>query len=154
MIALLVILIIGAWLVYEHVLQTQLDKYNLVLSQAQALDRGNHHQEEKSVLLAYLKTGPPKQYRSEPLMILGDLAFDNRDDSGAISYYQQAVASSDGKLTELQAESIGEAAAAAGNKTVALEYFKKAIQLTVVSPGVSSDIDDLKATVSQLESGK
>ena len=151
------VLIAIAGLVYGvTVWRAQQDRraYDVAIQLAGSLDHHSRYKDEQSELMTYLRTNPPKQYRIKPLMILGNLAFNERDDTGAIDYYKQAVASNEGKLTEIQAESIGQAAAAGGNKVMALEYFKKAVQLTVVKPGVGNDLDDLKATVNNLESGQ
>jgi tetratricopeptide (TPR) repeat protein len=130
------------------------NQFKSVIAQAQEFDRLEKYNEEQQVLLKYLATNPPQKYRYQVLTELGVLAYDDRQDSAAITYDQEAVSANGGKLTELAAEDMGQAAAAEGNKALALEYFKQALQLASAQPADADDVADLTATVQNLESSQ
>jgi tetratricopeptide (TPR) repeat protein len=114
------------------------------------MDHEGKYNDEAKLLKQYLKGNPPKQYQYQPLMTLGNLAYQKRDDAGALQYYNEAVAANGGNLKEIDAESIAMAAQAKGDKATAIKYYKLAIQLTDVQPGVANNIDDFKATIKYL----
>ncbi len=154
-VVLCVILAIGAggWLTFNYINQSTSapDQYNSVMSQADYLDQELNYTDEASTLKNYLATNPPKQDRYKPLVLLGNLAVDDHNNAKAVQYYQQAVADDGGHLTEFDAETIGQTEAAEGNNTLALQYFKNALKIAQANPAESGDIDDLNATIKNLE---
>ncbi len=120
-----------------------------VLNYAAQLDRESNYGEEAKVLQNYLKTDPPKKYRYQPLMILGNLVYDNRHYVQAIAYYRQAEAAA-GKVQLVDAASIATAAQAAGQNQLAIEYYREAIKLTPVQPGVANSISDYQDAIKYL----
>ena len=156
-----VVVIIGSciasyflWRANSHARKAKFDSeaavQSAVLKEAARDDHAGDYVTEATVLSNYLKSNPPQKYRYEPLMNLGNLAYDRRDDAGALNYYKKAVAANNGKLTEFDAESIAQAAQAAGDKNMAIQYYKQAIKLTKVQPGVGNNIDEFKQIIRHL----
>ncbi len=127
-----------------------LDAQTAALSQAASLDHQAKYAQEATVLNTYLATSPPKPYRYTPLMDLGNLSLDQRQDARAVSFYKQAVADDRGHLTLIDAESIALAATSAGDNSVAIAYYRDAIKLTPVDPNVSNNIAEYKQTIKDL----
>ena len=154
-IVLLVVLVVGLWQAYVWMQAAQAkSNYNAAMARVQGLDEHSKYAAAQTVLQNYLHTNPPTKYRYTALLLLGDLAYDNRQDTVAVQDYKQAVAANGGKMTEIAAEDIGQAAASAGDKATALTYYKQALALTISQPGVSNDAADLQATVQNLESSQ
>ncbi len=148
-------LAVGGWFVAMQLrAQHQLKQYNTAMQQATNLESHDNLMTAQNVLKTYLQTNPPDKYRYTVLLLLGDLAYDNRQDALAVQDYKQAVSANGNKMTEIAAEDIGQAAASAGDKATALTYFKRALALTQAQPGVSNDAADLQATVQNLESSQ
>lgn len=149
-----VLVVVAAFgLVYGwHFWQSMAEKqaYDNAMQHADLLDRQSQFKEEESVLADYIKTNPPQQYRYKPLMRLGNVAFNQHNYKGALTYYQQAVAANGGKMQLIDAESMAMAAAAAADKEAAIKYYKQAISLTKVQPGVRNDIDEFKIAIKKL----
>lgn len=156
-----VLVIIGAciasfflWRANSHARRAKFDTEGpvqlAVLQQAARDDHAGRYDDEATVLKNYLKSNPPQKYRYEPLMILGNLAYNKRDDSGAVRYYKEAIAANDGKLTAFDAASIAQAAQSDGDKAMAVQYYKQAIKLTKVEPGVANNVDEYKQIIRHL----
>ncbi|HSW80380.1 MAG TPA: hypothetical protein VLG47_06395 [Candidatus Saccharimonadales bacterium] len=124
--------------------------YESTLKQAKSYESALNLAGESKVLQDYLKTNPPKQYQYTPLMDLASIAYNQRKDALAISYYKKAETAS-GKIQEYDVVGIAVAAQAEGDKKTAISYYKKAIKLTQVQPGVANSIDDYKSAIDYLE---
>jgi tetratricopeptide (TPR) repeat protein len=130
--------------------QDKHDQFNSVMAQAATLEHQKKYAQEQQLLKKYLHTNPPGQYQYLALMKIGNLAYDQRQDADAVNYYKQAVLADNGKLNLIDAQSIAMAAAAGGDKATAIEYYRQAIKLTDVRPGVGNNIDEFKAAIQHL----
>jgi tetratricopeptide (TPR) repeat protein len=149
---LLVALGVTGLTMFERMEQKQQEQQHLdtTMKQAAVYDHLGQYQEEAKVLQKYLKSNPPKPYRYRPLMRLGDLAYNQRQDGEALADYQQAVADNDGKASLTDAQSMAMAAAAKGDNVAAIKYYRLAIKLTDAKPGVGNNIDEFKLAITNL----
>jgi hypothetical protein len=143
---------VGAWWIFG--LNSPQARYSAAMSQAEQLDRLGKYTQETGVLTGYLAGKPAAADRYEPLILLGNLAGDKRQDNAAISYYLQAMAANGGQASEFLAESIGEAAAAAGKKDLAITYFTEALEQARIHPQEADNLADLTATLAHLEANQ
>lgn len=124
-------------------------EYIAVMQQADRLDQAGRLHDEQQVLATYINSHPPKQYRYQPLLKLGDLSYDAHQDTQAITYYK-AAESANGKVQLQDAIAIAVAAQALGDKSTAIYYYRQAIKLTPNDPQVANNISDYKAAIKYL----